>query len=127
MLLAAAALIALLAPARAADGDARIIHVLNRLAFGPTLDDFNHVKAIGVERYIAEQLDPAAIEEPIALRFALAELDTRGLDAAALRQLYGPLRTVDGLRPTLAEIRARQVRASGWPARPRRRACSRRC
>jgi uncharacterized protein (DUF1800 family) len=112
LLLAAAVLIGLLGPARAADYDARIIHVLNRLAFGPTLDDFNYVKTIGVERYIAEQLDPAAIEEPIALRFALAELDTRGLDAAALRQLYGPLRTVDGVRPTLAEIRSQQVRAA---------------
>ena len=111
VLLAAAALIALLGPARAADADRRVIHVLNRLAFGPTLDDFNHVKTIGVERYIAEQLDPAAIDEPIALRFALAQLDTLGLDAVALRQLYGPLRTVDGVRPTLAEIRAQQVRA----------------
>ncbi|HEV7995280.1 MAG TPA: DUF1800 domain-containing protein [Stellaceae bacterium] len=111
LLLAAGALIALLGPARAADADRRVIHVLNRLAFGPTVDDFNYVKAIGVERYIAEQLDPAAIDEPIALRFALAQLDTRGLDAVALRQLYGPLRTVDGVRPTSAEIRARQVRA----------------
>lgn len=111
LLLVATALMALLGPADAADDDARIIHVLNRLAFGPTLDDFNHVKKIGVERYIAEQLNPAAIDEPITLRYALAQLDTRGLDAVALRQLYGPLRPVDGVRPTPAEIRAQQLRA----------------
>jgi uncharacterized protein (DUF1800 family) len=99
-------------PANAVDSDRQVIHVLNRLAFGPTLDDFNYVKTIGVERYIAEQLDPAAIPEPIALRFRLAQLDTLGLGAAELRQLYGPLRVVDGVRPTTAEIRAQELRAA---------------
>jgi len=32
--------------------------VLDRLAFVPTREDFRHVKRVGVERYIAEQLDP---------------------------------------------------------------------
>jgi hypothetical protein len=73
--------------ASAIDSDRQVIHVLNRLAFGPTLDDFNYVKTVGVDRYIAEQLDPATIPEPIALRFRLAELDTLGLDAVALRRL----------------------------------------
>ena len=99
-------------PANAVDSDRQVIHVLNRLAFGPTLDDFNYVKTVGVERYIAEQLDPAAIPEPIALRFRLAQLDTLGLGAAELRQLYGPLRAVDGVRPTIAEIRAQELRAA---------------
>ena len=66
--------------ASAADSDRQVIHVLNRLAFGPSLDDFNYVKMVGVERYIAEQLDPAAILEPITLRFRLAQLDTLGLE-----------------------------------------------
>ncbi|HTV46341.1 MAG TPA: DUF1800 domain-containing protein [Stellaceae bacterium] len=97
--------------ANAADSDRQVIHVLNRLAFGPTLDDFNYVKAIGIERYIAEQLDPAAIDEPIELRFRLAQLPTRGLDASELRQLYGPLRPVLGVKPSLDEIRAQEIRA----------------
>src|SRR5262252_3085577 len=33
--------------------DRSILHVLNRLAFGPTLEDFRRVKAIGIARYIA--------------------------------------------------------------------------
>jgi uncharacterized protein (DUF1800 family) len=112
-ILAVACLLLLLLPVRAsgADSDRQVIHVLNRLAFGPTLDDFNYVKQVGVERYIAEQLDPGAIPEPVELRFRLAELGTVGLDAAELRQLYGPLRPVLGVKPTLDEIKAQQARA----------------
>ena len=60
--------------------DRQILHVLDRLAFGPTLEDFRHVKAIGIERYIAEQLDPATIAEPPALTERLAGLETLRLD-----------------------------------------------
>jgi uncharacterized protein (DUF1800 family) len=56
--------------------DGQIIHVLNRLAFGPTLEELRHVRTIGVDRYIAEQLDPESIEEPIELRWRLGQLDT---------------------------------------------------
>jgi uncharacterized protein (DUF1800 family) len=89
----------------------RILHVLNRLAFGPSIDDFRRVEAIGIERWIAEQLDPAAIVEPIELRFHLAQLDTLDLDAIQLRQLYGPLRPVLGLKPTPEEKKAQAQRA----------------
>ncbi|MBV8118646.1 MAG: DUF1800 domain-containing protein [Alphaproteobacteria bacterium] len=99
-------------PAAAADSDAQVLHVLNRLAFGPNADDFAYVKMIGVERYIAEQLDPAAITEPIELRFRLAQLTTFGLGAVALRQFYGPPRNVDGAKPTLDDIKAQQQRAN---------------
>jgi uncharacterized protein (DUF1800 family) len=101
------------ASARGADpaADRRVIHVLDRLAFGPTLEDFRHVKAIGVGRYIAEQLDPTAIPEPIELRWRLAQLGTLTLDAVRLRQLFGPLPPVPGLKPTPAEVSDQQQRA----------------
>jgi uncharacterized protein (DUF1800 family) len=112
-LLGAACLLLLLAamPASAADSDQRVLHVLNRLAFGPTLADFNYVKAIGVERYIAEQLDPAAVEEPFDLRYRLSQLPTLGLGTIELRDLYGPLGSLLGHKPSLEEIRAQQARA----------------
>jgi uncharacterized protein (DUF1800 family) len=91
--------------------DRRIIHVLDRLALGPSLEDFRHVKAIGVARYIAEQLDPEAIPEPIELRWRLAQLGTLNLDAVRLRQLFGPLPRVLGVKPTLDEVRDQQQRA----------------
>ncbi len=83
--------------------DQAVVHLLNRLAFGPTLEEVRHVKTIGVERYIAEQLDPdaipGAIPEPIELRWRLAQLDTLKLDPVQLRQLYGPLRSLHGFKP----------------------------
>jgi len=69
--------------------DRQIVHVLNRLAFGPTLEDFHHVKSIGVDRYIAEQLNPGSITEPFELRWRIAALDTLRYNAVQLRQLYG--------------------------------------
>jgi uncharacterized protein (DUF1800 family) len=79
--------------------DQAVVHLLNRLAFGPTLEEVRHVKAIGVERYIAEQLDPESIPEPIELRWRLAQLDTLKLNPVQLRQLYGPLRSLRGFKP----------------------------
>jgi uncharacterized protein (DUF1800 family) len=96
----------------AADSDQLVLHVLNRLAFGPTGEDFLYVKMVGVERYIAEQLDPANIPEPFALRLRLAERNSLGLGAAELRQFYGPLRAANGSKPTLEEIKAQQQRAA---------------
>jgi uncharacterized protein (DUF1800 family) len=80
--------------------DRQIIHVLNRLAFGPTLDDFRTVKKIGIERYITEQLDPGSIAEPAELQHRLARFDTLRLNPVQLRQLYGPLRTLRGFKPS---------------------------
>ena len=113
-ILAAACLLLLLLPVRAnaIDSDRQVLHVLNRLAFGPTRDDFDYVKMVGIERYISEQLAPEAIDEPIELRFQLAQLATLGLDAAELRQAYGPLPQQAGLKPSLDDIRAQQQRAS---------------
>jgi uncharacterized protein (DUF1800 family) len=90
--------------------DGQIIHVLNRLAFGPTLEEFRHVRTIGVDRYIAEQLDPGSIEEPIELRWRLAQLDTLKLNPVQLRQLYGPLRILRGFKPSAELERAQQER-----------------
>jgi uncharacterized protein (DUF1800 family) len=80
--------------------DRQVLHVLDRLAFGPTIEDFRHVKAIGIERYIAEQLDPDSIAEPPALTEKLAGLETLRLDPVRLYAEYGPLREVDGVKPT---------------------------
>ena len=97
------ALPSLLALAARPVSDVTVVHLLNRLAFGPTLEEVRQVKTIGVERYIAEQLDsdtiPGAIPEPIELRWRLAQLDTLKLDPVQLRQLYGPLRSLRGFKP----------------------------
>jgi uncharacterized protein (DUF1800 family) len=114
MLAAACLLICL--PARAVIAaeplsDRQIIHVLNRLGFGPTFDDFRHVKSISVERYIDEQLDPDSIVEPFELRWRITALDTLRYNAVQLRQLYGPLSAIRGFMPSPELEKAQRERA----------------
>src|SRR5215469_13301886 len=75
------------------------VHVLDRLAFGPTLEELRRIKTIGEERYISEQLDPDQIPEPVDLRWRVAQLDTLKLNPVQLRQLYGPVRNLRGFKP----------------------------
>ena len=42
----------------------RTIHVLNRLAFGPRPGDVEHVRAVGPDAYVHEQLNPDSIPIP---------------------------------------------------------------
>jgi uncharacterized protein (DUF1800 family) len=91
--------------------DRQVLHVLDRLAFGPTAADLTHVKAIGIERYIAEQLDPASIPEPRDLTQRLAGLETLKLDPVQLFAEYGPLRETGGMKPSPEDQQAQRQRA----------------
>ena len=42
--------------------DQRVAHVLSRLTFGARPGDFERVKAMGVEAFINQQLDPDSID-----------------------------------------------------------------
>ncbi len=44
----------------------QIIHVLNRLAYGPRPGDFERVQAMGIPAYIEEQLSPETIPDAVA-------------------------------------------------------------
>jgi uncharacterized protein (DUF1800 family) len=105
------ALTAALAGGAESAADRNVIHVLNRLAFGPTPEEFHYVKTVGIERYIAEQLDPDSIPEPVELRYRLAQLDTLKLDPVQLRQLYGPLPRPRGFKPNPELEKAQRERA----------------
>ncbi len=48
-------------------------HVLNRIAYGPSSTDLTRVGQIGVKAYIAEQLDPAGIDERSNVRLRQRE------------------------------------------------------
>lgn len=76
--------------AAAIPSDLRAIHVLNRLAFGPSAADMEHIKAVGVEKYIQEQLSPSSIPLPQHLVDELGSLDTLRLSAPELFFEYGP-------------------------------------
>ena len=46
--------------------DQRILHVLNRLGFGARPGDVEKVKAMGLDRYIDQQLHPEKIDDAVA-------------------------------------------------------------
>jgi uncharacterized protein (DUF1800 family) len=110
--MAVAAIMAAL-PAHAELGEAQILHLLNRAGFGPTQAAVAHVKAIGIDGYIDEQLHPETIALPAALAARLGALDTLRLGAAELFTEYGPPQAeMDGTsKPSQAEIDARIKRA----------------
>ena len=51
------------APARPASDDNTILHVLNRIAFGARPGDLERVRAIGIVRYIDDQLHPERLAD----------------------------------------------------------------
>jgi uncharacterized protein (DUF1800 family) len=46
--------------------DQKILHVLNRLGFGARPGDVEKVKAIGLQKYIEQQLNPSSIDDRLA-------------------------------------------------------------
>ncbi|HMJ09717.1 MAG TPA: DUF1800 domain-containing protein [Pyrinomonadaceae bacterium] len=66
MLLPAAALASPPPVKKTLTEEQKIIHVLNRLGFGARPGDVARVKAIGLQKYIDQQLDPAKIDDAVA-------------------------------------------------------------
>jgi uncharacterized protein (DUF1800 family) len=88
--LAAAAVAALAAAPSAhtaAPDETRIVHALNRLAFGPRPGDVEAVAKIGLDRWIARQLEPGSIDDE-ALAKRLAAYKTLSLSTGELLAKY---------------------------------------
>src|SRR5437870_3721146 len=62
----------------ALSGDQRVAHVLSRLTFGARPGDFERVKAVGIDEFVRQQLDPDAIDDG-ALLNRLGRLPTLGM------------------------------------------------
>src|ERR1700737_66202 len=45
------------------DNDEKIVHVLNRLGYGPRPGDIERVKKLGLDKYIDQQLNPEKIDD----------------------------------------------------------------
>ena len=78
--------LALAAPATG-DDTAQIVHVLNRLGYGPRPGDVEQVRRIGLAYWIDRQLHPERIAEP-ALESKLASLPTLRLGVTDLYRGY---------------------------------------
>src|SRR5215468_1780818 len=78
-------------PLRAAaplpNDDATIIHALNRLGYGPRPGDVERVRAMGLSKWIEQQLEPSRIPEPVVAG-KLKPLSTASLSTHDLMKGY---------------------------------------
>jgi len=73
--------------------DQSITHVLSRLTFGARPGDFERVKAIGVEAFIAQQLDPDSLDAGAVIA-RLKKLPTLGMATPVILEQYTPPKPV---------------------------------
>src|SRR6202049_127847 len=65
------------------------VHALNRLTFGPRPGDVDHVMAIGVDKWIDQQLHPDKIDDS-ALEARLSSLRTRRMNTREIVENFPP-------------------------------------
>jgi uncharacterized protein (DUF1800 family) len=65
----------------------RIVHVLNRLGFGPRPGDVERVRRMGLERYVDEQLQPERVKDD-AVEAKLRNLPTLSMSSGELLAKY---------------------------------------
>ena len=101
---------------RIPNDDATVIHVLNRLTFGPGPKDVARVKEMGVSAWIDAQLRPSTGADT-ALATRLAPLETLHMDTAELRAKY---EIPPDVRQQIQKARAEKDAAEGktTPADP---------
>jgi uncharacterized protein (DUF1800 family) len=68
-------------------GDKAIVHVLNRIAFGPRPGDVERVRAIGIDRYIDQQLHPERVADP-GMAARLSDLASIGMSSREIAREY---------------------------------------
>jgi len=107
-------------------GEQRILHVLNRLGFGARPGDVERVKAMGLERYVEQQLNPGAVSDSLA-ETKVKDLPTLSMSTAQLYEKYPQpgklirqLQRRGDLPDELAAVRQNKGKASAsqTPVRP---------
>jgi uncharacterized protein (DUF1800 family) len=91
--------------------DQRVVHALNRLTFGPQPGEVQAVEAMGLDKWIDQQLDPAHIDDA-ALEARLSAYPAMGLNLHQLTERF----------PTNAMIRQAEQGKLGIPGDPVERA-----
>ena len=67
--------------------DQRILHVLNRLGYGARPGDVERVKAMGLDNYINQQLNPETISDTVA-QDKVKNLETLSMTTAQLYERF---------------------------------------
>ncbi|BAY05652.1 DUF1800 domain-containing protein [Anabaena cylindrica FACHB-243] len=60
--------------------NSQVLHIINRLSFGPAPGDIKKVESMGVQGYIRQQLSPDSISEPESLTRQLSQMKTLNLN-----------------------------------------------
>jgi uncharacterized protein (DUF1800 family) len=95
---------------------ATIVHVLNRVGFGPRPGDVERVRSIGLAAYIEEQLHPERIANE-TLKTRLTEFETIGLSTGALVEKYfAPQQEAQRQRQQQQQQQQRAAAQAGDPA-----------
>jgi uncharacterized protein (DUF1800 family) len=74
----------------------RALHALNRLTFGPRPGDVQHLLAIGIEKWIDEQLHPEKIDDH-ALEARLAPFRTLRMDTREIVENFPPQQLIKAI------------------------------
>ena len=69
--------------------DQKIIHLLNRIGYGPRPGDVERVKKMGIDKYIDLQLHPERVEDP-AIEAKLALYPSLKMSLAEIQEKYPP-------------------------------------
>src|SRR6059036_2309378 len=70
--------------------DKQIVHVLNRLTFGPRPGDAEQVRRLGVKKWIDLQLHPDRVQENPLLEAKLRPLETLTLATWQIQEKFAP-------------------------------------
>jgi uncharacterized protein (DUF1800 family) len=95
--------------------DQRIAHVLSRLTFGARPGDFEKVKAMGVDAFINQQLDPDVIDNT-AVMAKLRRLPTLGMATPVIIEQYTPPKPAAVPSPSPAKIAEALNASDGKPS-----------
>ncbi|MEQ1603479.1 MAG: DUF1800 domain-containing protein [Pyrinomonadaceae bacterium] len=93
----------------ALSADQRVVQVLSRLTFGARPGDVERVRKMGVEAFIAQQLDPDSIDDAALLK-KLEKLPTLNLSTPVLAEQYNPS------KPVQLAVGGGQLAGAGTPA-----------
>ncbi len=72
--------------------DPQVLHIVNRLSFGPRPGEIDKIQSTGIEAYIQSQLSPESIQELPKLTGELNELETLQMTPVQLFTEYSPIR-----------------------------------
>ena len=78
------------APDREQTADQQVVHLLNRLAFGPRPGDVERVRAIGVDAWIEQQLHPERVDDSALEHFMAANYKYLNEKPATLEVQFPP-------------------------------------